>query len=87
MKLGSLIRGKASGIKSSFKSELGGNDHSKADHNGSDRKLKSDQNNSHRKKEIIIGTDIDTPPQRNSSSPGECIQIIDLFLLRWKLAH
>ena len=67
MKLGSLIRGKASGLKSSFKSELGGNDHSKADHNGSGRKLKSDHNNGHRK------TDIDTSPQRNSSSPGECI--------------
>lgn len=72
MKLGSLIRGKASGLKTSFKSELSGNEHSKTDRNGSDRKIKADDNNAHRKEEVNIGsTDIDTPPKKSSS--GECI--------------
>lgn len=72
MKLGSLIRGKASGLKTSFKSELSGNEHSKTDRNGSDRKIKAEDNNAHRKEEINIGsTDIDTPQKKSSS--GECM--------------
>ena len=73
MKLGSLIRGKASGLKTSFKSELNGNEHSKADRNGSDRKMKVDDNHAHRKEEVNIGPDnIDTPSTKKSSS-GECM--------------
>jgi hypothetical protein len=73
MKLGSLIRGKASELKSSFRSELNGNEQSKADHrNDSDRKIKADDNNAHRKEEVNIGrTDIDAPQKKSSS--GECM--------------
>ena len=70
MKLGSLIRGKASGLKSSFKSELNGNEHS--NRNGSDRKIKADDNNAHRKEEVNFVPDTIVPPQKTSSS-GECM--------------
>ncbi len=64
MKLGSLIRDKASGMmKSSLKSEV-----SKIDR--SDRKAKADHNE-HKKKEVVVGTDFSPSPERNSPTSSK----------------
>ena len=72
MKLGSLIRDKASGLmKGSLKSEVSKidrSDRSKIDR--SDRKAKVDHNE-HKKKEVVVGTDFPPSPERNSPTSSK----------------
>lgn len=77
MKLGSLIRDKASGLmKSSSKPDAnGGNEIAKIDHSERKVKVSHVDHSESRKKEAIVGADFSAPPQshRSSSSSGKCI--------------
>jgi len=74
MKLGSLIRDKASGLmKNSSKSDAnGGNEIAKIDHSERKVKVSHVDHSESRKKEAIVGVDFSAPPQshRSSSSSG-----------------